>query len=93
MESYRFSEDRQKLLEGLVVPFAVYQFVDGRTKAIIVSGDSGNAALICGRAGATAAPPMQLSIDAISNATSVPFVGVNRRDVDAFWVKSSPKSI
>ncbi|MBR6918370.1 MAG: PAS domain-containing protein, partial [Clostridia bacterium] len=37
MEKYRFSEEKQTLLEGLKIPFAVFQFVDGRPVTIVLS--------------------------------------------------------
>ena len=37
MEKYVFSEDRRSLLEGMQVPFAIYQFLDKRVVTLILS--------------------------------------------------------
>ena len=60
--------------------------------ATIVSAASGNASLICGNAGATAAPPMQLSMETSRSATSVPLVGVKCFDLCVISPVSPPSS-
>ena len=37
MEKYRFDDERQSFIEGMQVPFAVYQFVDKRVVTIALS--------------------------------------------------------
>ncbi len=37
MERYRYSPEQQRMLEGMSIPFAVYQFVDRRVVTLVVS--------------------------------------------------------
>ncbi len=53
------------------------------TRETVNSEDSGKCSAMSGMAGETAAPPISMSIDVRSIATSVTLVGVNRAPVRA----------
>ena len=37
MDRYQYPKEEQKLLESLRQPFAVYQIVDGKIEAVVIS--------------------------------------------------------